>query len=57
MYVSLLKNKSYHNLDELGEWTNEEDIVDEGRHSMNWIVNKYLEENHIRNIRGKMDKG
>ena len=57
MYVSLLKNKSYHNLDELGEWTNEEDIVDGGRHSMNWIVNKYLEENHTRNIRGKMDKG
>mmetsp|Transcript_26359 Transcript_26359/g.39095 ORF Transcript_26359/g.39095 Transcript_26359/m.39095 type:complete len:388 (+) Transcript_26359:65-1228(+) len=40
MYVNLLKENVYRNLDEVGRWIPTENVVDDGSHSINSIVNR-----------------
>ena len=42
MFVSLLKNLSYHNLDESGTQTNLENVYDNGRHSISTIQQQHI---------------
>lgn len=55
MYVPLLKNFSYHNLDEGGTQTNLENVVEHGKHSISEIQKKYIGFNVTAN-RGQNDR-
>ena len=42
LYIPLLQNLTYHNLDEKGTQINREYVVDEGRHSISEIQKRYI---------------
>lgn len=53
LYIPLLANKTYHNLDEEGGQIEPKDIVDGGRHAISHYILGYSDSNHKPLNRGK----
>eukprot|EP01035_Chromulina_nebulosa_P020356 gene20356-26421_t len=56
LYIELLKNITYHNLDEGGMQVDPQNVVDGGSHSFNDIMEKYATENTFGFNKGKIWK-
>jgi hypothetical protein len=53
LYVVLLKNSSYHNLDEGGNQVNKKNVFDGGRHSISQLQKNFLDAHKARMNRNK----
>ena len=56
LYIPLLKNKTYHNLDESGVMLDSSNAVDGGHHSMDRLLSKWLTANNKHVNQGKAVK-
>jgi len=48
LFVPLLRNKTYHNLDEGGAQTDAENVFEGGKHAISWIQKTYVTKNDLK---------